>query len=597
LLHPPVARASSSPISRTAILIVPMRLLVVALAIVSSAACRLSAQAPPAGMPADLIVHHAAIHTASAAAPRAEALASRGDRLIYVGSNDGALALRGPNTQVIDAGGRAVIPGLHDAHGHVLALGAQLQELDLRGTRSLAEVTARVAERARTLAPDAWLIGRGWDQNDWPDTRWPTHADLEAAAPGRRVWLSRIDGHAGVASTRALREAGLTAASTDPTGGRIIRDAAGAPAGVLVDRAMDAVTRRMPAPTDADLDATLLAADAEMQRLGLTTVHDAGIDERVAAAYRRLADAGTLRTRVYAMLRLPLARLRPFFTAGPLVDHRERLTIRAIKISADGALGSRGAALLAPYSDEPGTSGFLTTSEADLDAMTRAAAAAGFQTCVHAIGDRANRVVMDTFARVDREVPGARALRNRNEHAQILDAAEIPRFAALGVIASMQPTHATSDMPWVPARIGAARTAAGAYRWQALKRTGARLASGSDFPVEEANPMLGLYAAITRQAAPAPGATEGVPPGGWMPDERLSRDEALRSFTIDAAYAAHQEARSGSLEVGKLADLLLLSRDVMQVPPRDIPTTQVLLTVSGGRITHDARPGAPPPAR
>jgi predicted amidohydrolase YtcJ len=463
----------------------------------------------------------------------------------------------------------------------VLGLGAQLQELDLRGTTSLLEVTAKVAERARSAPKDAWIIGRGWDQNDWPVKAWPSRTALDAAAPGRRVWLTRIDGHAGVASSRALQEAGLTAASVDPEGGRIIRDAAGAPDGVLVDRAMNAVTRLIATPTDAELDATLLRADAELQRLGLTTVHDAGIDERVAAAYTRLVDAGRLRTRIYAMLRLPLDRLRPFFRAGPVIDRGGRLTIRAIKISADGALGSRGAALLEPYADEPATSGFLTTSEADLYALTRAAADAGFQTCVHAIGDRANRVVMDTFARVHREVPAARALRNRNEHAQILDAAEIPRFAALGVIASIQPTHATSDMPWVPDRIGAARTAAGAYVWQTLRRAGARLASGSDFPVELPNPLLGLYAAITRQAA------DGAPPDGWAPEQRLTREEALRSFTIDAAYAAHQDTRSGSLEAGKLADLVILSRDVMKAAPRDILTTTVLLTVSGGQVTHD----------
>ncbi len=558
----------------------PMRLLV-ALAIVSSGACRLSAQAPRVAGTADLIVHRGAVYTASAATPRAEAVAIAGDRIVYVGSNAEALARRGPATRVIDAGGRAILPGLHDAHGHVLGLGEQLQELDLRGTASLVEVTAKVAERARHAAPDAWIIGRGWDQNDWPVKAWPSRTALDAAAGGRRVWLTRIDGHAGVASSRALQEAGLSAASADPAGGRIIRDAAGAPDGVLVDRAMDAVTRLIPPPTDAELEAALLRADAELQRLGLTTVHDAGIDERVAAAYTRLVDAGRLRTRVYAMLRLPLTRLRPFFAAGPVIDRGGRLTIRAIKISADGALGSRGAALLEPYADEPATSGFLTTSEADLYAMTRAAADAGFQTCVHAIGDRANRVVMDTFARVDREVPAARALRNRNEHAQILDAAEIPRFAALGVIASIQPTHATSDMPWVPARIGAARTAEGAYVWQKLRQAGARLASGSDFPVELPNPLLGVYAAVTRQAP------DGTPAEGWAADQRLTREEALRSFTIDAAYAAHQESRSGSLEPGKVGDLVVLSLDVMQAAPRDILTTTVLLTVSGGQVTHD----------
>jgi predicted amidohydrolase YtcJ len=282
------------------------------------------------------------------------------------------------------------------------------------------------------------------------------------------------------------------------------------------------------------------------------------------------------------MLRMPLPRLQPFFARGPIIGHADhRLDVRAIKIGADGALGSRGAALLEPYADEPGTSGFLTMPEAEIEAMTRAAARAGFQTAIHAIGDRANRVTMDVFARVERDVPGARALRPRNEHAQILDAAEIPRFPALGVIASIQPTHCTSDMPWAPARLGAARVTEGAYLWQTLKKAGAVLAAGSDFPVEEANPMLGLYAAVTRQGL------DGQPAAGWAPAERLSREEALRAFTLDAAYAAHNEAHTGSLAVGKLADFLLLSEDVMTVPAARIPGIRVLLTVSGGRVTHE----------
>ena len=556
-----------------------MRLLV-ALAIVSTGACRVSAQSNRVAAPADLIVHHGVVYTVADGAPRAEAIAIAGDRLIYVGGDAGALALRGPATRVIDAGGRAILPGLHDAHGHVLGLGEQLQELDLRGTASLAEVTAKLAEGARTAAPDAWIVGRGWDQNDWPVKAWPSRTALDAAAGGRRVWLTRIDGHAGVASTRALQEAGLSAASVDPAGGRIIRDASGAPDGVLVDRAMDAVTRLIPPPTDAEIESTLLRADAELQRLGLTTVHDAGIDERVAAAYRRLVESGRLRTRVYAMLRLPLARLRPFLAAGPVIDLHERLSIRAIKIVADGALGSRGAALLEPYADEPGTSGFLTTPEADIYALTRAAAEAGFQTCIHAIGDRANRIVMDTFARVEREVPGARALRNRNEHAQILDAAEIPRFAALGVIASMQPTHATSDMPWAATRIGDARVEEGAYVWRKLLDAGAVIASGSDFPVEDANPLPGFYAAITRQD------TTGKPAGGWTPSQRMTREEALASFTRQAAFASHAETQMGSIESGKLADLVVLSRDIMRVQPREILTTLVQMTIVGGEIVY-----------
>jgi len=300
-------------------------------------------------------------------------------------------------------------------------------------------------------------------------------------------------------------------------------------------------------------------------------------------AYKRLIDAGRLKTRLYVMRSGSLDELRPFFDAGPIADYgNHRLAIRAIKIVADGALGSRGAALLEPYADEPGTMGLLTTPPEQVYALTVAASRAGFQTAIHAIGDRANRVAMDVFERVQREVPGARDLRHRIEHAQILDAAEIPRFARLGIIASMQPTHATSDMPWVPARIGSARMDEGAYVWRKLRSAGTRIAAGSDFPVEDPNPLLGFYAAITRQDP------SGNPPGGWMPAERMSRIEALRAFTIDAAYAAHAETWLGSLEAGKLADLVMLDRDIMRVAAQEIPQTTVRLTVVGGEVVYDA---------
>jgi predicted amidohydrolase YtcJ len=368
----------------------------------------------------------------------------------------------------------------------------------------------------------------------------------------------------------------------DPEGGRIIRDEKGVPSGVLVDRAMGLVASRIPPAGPQQLEERILLADAETRRLGLTMVHDAGTDLDTVAAYERLIRDGKLKTRLYVMLRMPLDRLQPVFSRGLVTDDdNHRLAVRAIKIVADGALGSRGAALLAPYSDEPETVGLLLQPPEDVYRMTLAATKAGFQTCIHAIGDRANRLVLDVFERVSREVPDAKTIRLRVEHAQILDPADIPRFAALGVIASMQSSHATSDMPWVPTRIGAERTAAGAYVWRELLRTGVRIANGSDFPVEEPNPMLGFYAAVTRQDV------SGQPPGGWMPEERMTRDEALASFTINAAYAAHAERDLGSLETGKLADLVMLSHDIMQVAPAEIPATKVIRTIVGGEIVFE----------
>jgi predicted amidohydrolase YtcJ len=532
--------------------------------------------------PADLILHGARIYTVNPAAPRAAAVAIRGSRFVYVGTTEGALALRGPETRVVDASGATLLPGLQDAHAHFTGLGASLQMLDLRDAASYEEVVALVRERAKAARPGEWILGRSWDQNRWPVKGWPTREPLDEAAPANPVYLTRVDGHAALANTTALERGGVDAATKDPDGGRIIRDASGRPAGVLVDRAMGLVSSKIPPVSDAQLEEQILLADAQTRRLGLTMVHDAGTDERTIAAYRRLIDAGRLQTRIYAMLRMPLPRLEPFFARGPEPDHGDhRLAVRAIKISIDGALGSRGAAMLEPYSDEPETRGLLVTSPAEATRMTLAASKAGFQTCIHAIGDRANRLVLDIFERVQQEVPHARALRLRNEHAQILHPADIPRFARLGVIASMQATHATSDMPWVPARIGEQRARQGAYVWRTLLDSGATIANGSDFPVEKADPLLGFYAAITRQDP------DGRPPGGWMPDQRMTRDETLASFTLHAAYAAHLERELGSIEVGKLADATMLSEDVMTVAPAEILKIRVLRTIVGGRVVFE----------
>jgi predicted amidohydrolase YtcJ len=557
-----------------------MRRLVLAVTAAASVAC----QSRPPAERATLIIHNARVYTVHDEQPTADAVAVRGDRIVLVGTNEAALELQGPETRVINGHGATLVPGLQDSHGHFTELGSSLQILQLRSTSSYEQIVQLVRARAATARPGEWIQGRSWDQNDWVVKDWPHHQRLSEAAPNNPVYLTRVDGHAALVNKAALDVAGITRDTPEPEGGRLIRDAAGEPIGVLIDSAQDLVASKIPDPSAAQLDEHILLADAEARKLGLTSVHDAGTTPTVVAAYKRLIDAGRLKTRLYVMLRGPMSMLDPEFRKGPLINYaNQHLSVRAIKIGADGALGSRGAALLEPYSDEPTTSGFMTTPPDEIYAQTIAASRAGFQTCIHAIGDRANRSTMDVFERVQRELPGARDLRMRNEHAQILDAAEIPRFAKLNVIASMQATHATSDMPWVPARIGQARTQEGAYVWKRLINSGVVLANGSDFPVEEPNPMLGFYAAITRQDA------SGQPPGGWMPQERMSRDEMLKSFTWNAAYASHAEKDLGSLEVGKLADMVLLDKNVMTVDPTEILSTKAIITIIGGEIVFQER--------
>jgi hypothetical protein len=554
----------------------------VKVAVVALLALVVLAQATPPAP--DLILHHGRIQTVDQRNTVKEAIAIQGDRIVRLGADAEVMRLRAASTRVIDLKGAAVLPGLHDSHGHFTGFGAFLQTLNLRGTTSYQQIVDLVRQRVARARPGEWILGRAWDQNDWADTRFPTHEALSAVSPANPVYLTRVDGHAGLANAAAMTLASLTSVTPDPQGGQIIRGAGNAPTGVLVDNAQALVTSRIPPVTTAQLEEQILLADREMQRLGITTVHDAGTDGRTVDAYKRLIDAGRVKTRLYVMLRGSLPSLQPFFDQGPVVDYaHHRLAVRAIKIIADGALGSRGAAMLEPYSDEPGSEGLLTTPPEEIYAQTLAASKAGFQTAVHAIGDRANRLVLDIFERVQREVPAARALRMRVEHAQILDAKDIPRFAALGVIASMQATHATSDMPWVPARIGSARMEEGAYVWRKLIASGAMIANGSDFPVEEPDPMRGLYAAVTRQDA------SGRPPGGWMPDQRMTRQEALASFTRNAAFASHAETMTGSLEAGKLADLVVLTRDVMGIPAPDILKTTVRMTVVGGEIVYESR--------
>ena len=529
--------------------------------------------------PADLVVLNARIYTADANRPVAEALAVRGGRIAFVGSLRGALALAGPRTEKLDLGGRTVIPGMVDAHAHLLGLGQALRTVSLVGTKSYDAVIARVVERAKTARPGEWILGRGWDQNDWADTRFPTHAALSRALPNNPVYLTRVDGHAALVNAKALELANVTAATPDPTGGRFIRDSAGNPTGVLVDGAQGVVGRVIPAPSRAELREQTLAAIAELNRWGLTGIHDAGVGAEGISVYDELAKEGRYSLRNYVMIRADDSTLDAFMRRGRQIAlYDGRLWVRAIKLVADGALGSRGAALLEPYSDDPGNTGLITTTPERIKSVAVRALKAGFQVNVHAIGDRANRMVLDQFEAAFKEVPVADH-RFRIEHAQILHHDDIPRFAELDVIPSMQASHQTSDMYWVPARLGWAR-AAGAYAWRSLLNTGVIIPNGSDLPVEAANPLISFHSFITRQDA------DNFPPGGWFPEQRATRQEALLSMTAWPAYAAFMENESGSLTAGKYADFVVLDRDIMTVAPEEILETHVVMTVLGGRTVY-----------
>jgi len=529
--------------------------------------------------PADLVVLNAKIYTADVNRPMAEALAVRGGRIAFVGSARGALALAGPRTEKLDLAGRTVIPGIVDAHAHLLGLGQALRTVDLVGTRSYEEVVARVAERAKTARPGEWIRGRGWDQNDWADTRFPTHQALSRAVPNNPVYVTRVDGHAALVNAKALELAQVTAATLDPAGGRFIRDSAGAPTGVLIDAAQGIVGRVIPAPSRAELREQTLAAIAEANRWGLTGIHDAGVGAEGIAVYEALAREGRYNLRNYVMIRSNDSTLDAFMRRGPQNGlHGGRLWIRAIKLSADGALGSRGAALLEPYADDPGNTGLITTPPERIKSVALRALRTGFQLNVHAIGDRANRIVLDQFAAALREVPVADH-RFRIEHAQILHYQDIPRLAELDVIPSMQGSHQSSDMYWVPARIGWSRSE-GAYAWRSLLNTGVVIPNGSDFPVEAVNPLISFHAFVTRQDA------AGYPAGGWFPAQRATREEALLSMTLWPAYAAFMEQESGTLTAGKVADFVVLDRDIMTVAPEEIVKTSVVMTVLGGKVVY-----------
>lgn len=542
--------------------------------------CLLCLSAQWAFADADLVLHNGTIYTVNDTEPVASAVAIEGDRITAVGNSTDVLQHAGPETKRIDLEGAAVVPGLIDAHVHLDGLARSLTTLNFVGTSSSQEIVDMVAQRAESLQRGEWVLGRGWDQNDWPEKEFPHHEAMSRRTPGNPVYLTRIDGHAAFANERALEIAGIDRATPDPDGGRIIRDAEGEATGVLIDRAQGLVNRHVPPSTPETYRSTMLQAINACTRFGLTSVHDAGASADAIALFKELADEDLLSVRVYAMIRDPRA-LDAFFESGPLLNYGEhRLTVRSIKAMADGALGSRGAALYEDYADESGNSGLMITSREQLEALAKRALEHGFQVCSHGIGDRGNGTVLDAYEAAFRAMPSVTDHRFRVEHAQILALKDIPRFAELGVIPSMQATHATSDMYWVEERLGAERVK-GAYAWRKLLDSGVRIANGSDFPVEHPNPLWGFYAAITRQDH------KGWPEGGWMPEERMTRAEALRSFTLDAAYAAFEEDLKGSIEPGKLADLVVLSRDIMTIPAREILDASVSMTIIGGKVVYE----------
>ena len=532
---------------------------------------------------ASMILLNGVIYTLDEGKPIASALAIRGDRILAVGS-DHEIRSSYRAEKTIDLGGKPVYPGFIDSHAHLEGLGAALMNLDLSGTLSEEEAAGRVARAVRDTAGGGWIRGRGWDQNRWPGNGFPTRASLDRVSASVPVFLTRVDGHAVWVNSKALAIAGIDEKTPDPPGGRIVRDRKGRLTGVFIDNAVDALQSMIPPPSEEERTEAIRRAVRACVASGLTEVHDMGVDSGGVAIYRSLIDRGQFPFRVYVALRgSSSGSWARFRNSGPLKEtHAGRLTVRAVKFYADGALGSRGAALIEPYSDDPGNRGLTLTSRAELLGAAEEALDAGFQLCTHAIGDRANAFVLDVYdeALTSRGAKG-RDIRFRVEHAQVLSRADIPRFKALGVIPVMQASHCTSDMPWAIKRLGPERIQ-GAYAWRSLLRQGSIVPGGSDFPVESPNPLWGFYAAVTRQDQ------NGLPEGGWNPGERMTREEALKSYTIWGAFAGFQEKEKGSIEPGKWADLVVLTDDIMKIDPPKILTTRVAATIIAGEVVYDA---------
>ncbi len=494
-------------------------------------------------------------------------------RIIDVGDKE--LIAQYPNATRINGNGNTLLPGLIDAHGHVLGLGYTKMEVDLSGLKSLDKVLEVLKNYKNEHPAKDWITGRGWNHTFWENSNLPSAKELDSIIPNKPVWLKRVDSHAGWANSLALQKAGIDQDTPDPDGGKILRFENSKPTGILIDEGMSLVDRVVPEYSE-EKDAEALEKALEIfKSFGLTSVHDPGIIGSNYLLYKSFVDQGLMTTRIYAMILGTGENFDRLSVDGPVASYgKDLLALRSVKLFSDGALGSRGAAMLEPYSDEPDNYGLLFYTDEELKNSIRKATKKGFQVNIHAIGDRANRQVLDAFERVDKN-QAIRALRNRIEHAQIVSLEDIPRFKNLNIIASVQPTHATSDMNMAESRLGKERMP-GAYAWHQFVKQGTIIAGGSDFPVESANPFLGLYAAVSRQDL------DGNPEGGWYPDEKMTRFEAFKAFTVNAAYAAFQEDVIGTLEPGKWADFIIVDTDIFEDPIEKIWQTKVLQTWLAG---------------
>src|SRR6266550_1821706 len=535
--------------------------------------------------PADSILLNGNIYTVNGKQPHAEAIAVEANRIAFVGSNTEAEKFRGDNTRVIDLHGRALFPGFTDSHCHIFGIGEREMNLNLEGMNTLGDFLTKVQERVTKTETGKWITGRGWIETFWNLPQFPTRSHLDKIAPRNPVFLTRADGHAAIANSLALKIAGITRDTPNPFGGEILKDkTSGEPTGMLLDNAMDLVSKDIPPPNEAEREQAFVVGVEREIKLGWCEIQNAGSELADQMIIRRAFDGGKIKIRVINAAYGPGQAAQKLLQNGPILNaYGHRFTQRTIKVMFDGALGSRGAALLAPYSDKPDTSGYLTQKESELAPMFEQALRRGIQVETHAIGDRANRIILDLYERALQSVsPDQRKIhepRWRVEHAQILSAQDLPRFAKLGVIASMQPSHAISDLFFAPARLGLDRLA-GAYAWNSLLKTGAIICGGSDAPVERGEPMTEFYAAVTRNSI------RGESGEGWHPEQAVSRDEALKMFTINAAYAAFEEKDKGSVESGKLADFTILSNDIMKIPEPLILNTRCVMTVIGGEIVY-----------
>ena len=543
---------------------------------------------PVAQPSADIVFKNGNIYTVDSSRPRAEAVAVKADRTVFVGSNIQAQRYVGQNTRVVDLQGKTVVPGMTDSHQHLPGVGFREMTLNLEGVTSLEDFLAKVKARVDQARAGEWITGRGWIETFWKPPVFPTRADLDSVAPNNPLILTRADGHASVVNSAAMKIAAIDKSTSSPFGGEISKDKqTGEPNGMLLDAAQGLVRRHIPATSAADAERAIELGVKRDIELGWTQIQDAGGSYQDVDLYKKLYSEGKIKLRIYKAVHGPGISSARLLSEGPTIGSFDnRFTLRTIKVVSDGALGSRGAALLAPYSDAPDTSGFLTVKQEELAPMLQAALKLGIQVETHAIGDRANRFTLDEYEKAFKAVPREERKiaepRWRIEHAQIVNASDIPRFASLGVIPSMQPSHAIGDLHFAPSRLGIPRLA-GAYVWQTFIKSGVVVPGGSDAPVERGEPMIEFYAAVARKDQ------KGFSGEGWHPEEAATREQALKMFTIWPAYAAFEEKLRGSIEVGKLADFTILSADIMKIPEAEILKTRCVMTVINGEIVFEAK--------